>query len=207
MTPTDIASSVNIGVVIGSTRQQRFAEHPARWIADLLGQQPGVEVQRLDLRDYDLPNYDETVAPAMLGEQRYADPAVVRWTEAVEAQDGFILVGPEYNHGYSAVLRNALDYVYQGWNRKPVAFIGYGNMGGARAIEQLRQVTVELQMVPLAAAVHLPLAPLIAHFTGGDGSAALPESNDKAAAMIADLLWWSRALKVARHTPLLALAS
>ena len=207
MTLTDIASPLKIGVVIGSTRQQRFAEYPAHWIANLLGQQPEVHVTILDLRDYNLPNYDETVSPAMLGEQRYEDPAVARWTQAVEAQDGFILVGPEYNHGYSAVLKNALDYVYQGWNRKPVAFIGYGNLGGARAIEQLRQVTVELQMVPLAAAVHLPLAPLIAHFTGGDGSAALPESNDKAAAMIADLLWWSRALKVARETPTLALAS
>jgi NAD(P)H-dependent FMN reductase len=202
-----VPSLVRIGVVIGSTRQQRFAEYPARWIADLLGQQPGVEVQVLDLRDFDLPNYDETIAPAMMGEQSYEDSRVARWTQAVEAQDGFILVGPEYNHGYSAVLKNALDYVYQGWNRKPVAFIGYGNLGGARAIEQLRQVTVELQMVPLAAAVHLPLAPIIAHFTGGDVTTTLPESNDKAAAMIADLLWWTRALKAARQTPTLALAS
>jgi NAD(P)H-dependent FMN reductase len=198
---------LKIGVVIGSIRQQRFAEYPAHWIADLLGQQPGVEVQILDLRDYALPNYDETVSPAMMGEQRYEDPAVARWTQAVEAQDGFVLVGPEYNHGYSAVLKNALDYVYHGWNRKPVAFLGYGSLGGARAIEQLRQVTVELQMVPVAAAVHLPLAPLIAHFTGGDVTAALPESNDKATAMIADLLWWSRALKEAREAPALALAS
>lgn len=206
MTLDSVATPVRIGIVIGSIRQQRFAELPANWIADLLRQQPGVEVQVLDLRDYDLPHYDETVSPRMLGEQRYEDPAVQRWTRDVEAQDGFILVGPEYNHGYSAVLKNALDYVYNGWGRKPVAFIGYGNAGGARAIEQLRQVTIELQMAPIGTAIHLPLAPLMAHFTGGDVMAALGESDDKAASMIADLLWWSRALKVAREAEVPALA-
>lgn len=197
--------SVNIGVVIGSTRQNRFAEFPARWIAAHLAEQPGVNVQLLDLRDYQLPFYDETTSPAMMGTQSYDHPEVVRWTRDVEAQDGFVLVGPEYNHGYSAVLKNALDYVYAGWGRKPVAFIGYGNLGGSRAIEQLRQVTVELQMAPLARAIHLPLAPLMAHYTGEDVTSILPESDDSAAVLIADLLWWARALKTARQAEIPAL--
>ena len=191
---------VRIGVVIGSIRSGRFADYPARWIAELLNERPGVEAEVLDLREYALPHYDEAVAPAMLGEgQRYENEAVRRWTEAVEALDGFVLVGPEYNHGYSAPLKNALDYVFGGWGRKPVGFVGYGNAGGARAIEQLRQVVVELRMAPIATAVHLPVEPLIAHYTGGDVRAGLASSDEKAAGMIDDLLWWTRALKAARE--------
>ena len=71
--------------------------------------------------------------------------------------DGFIIVTPEYNHGYSAVLKNAIDYVYDGWNKKPVAFVSYGGpAGGSRAIEQLRQVAIELQMHPVREQVTIP---------------------------------------------------
>ena len=203
----DSFGTVRIGVVIGSTRQGRFGEPAARWIAGHLERQPGVEVRLLDLRDFPLPSFDETISPRMLGDQAYSHDQVVRWTREVETLDGFVLVGPEYNHGYSAVLKNALDYVYNGWVRKPAAFVGYGAMGGARAIEQLRQVVVELQMAPVSTAVHLPKAPLWAHFTGGDVPALLAESDDDAVTMIADLLWWTRALKVARESESLALAS
>ena len=64
---------------------------------------------------------------------------------------------PEYNHGYAAVLKNALDWVFPEWNGKPVGFVSYGNAGGARAIEQLRQVVIELQMVPIRSAIHIPV--------------------------------------------------
>lgn len=198
---------VRIGVVIGSTRPGRFAEIPARWIAAHLDREPGVETRLLDLREFDLPHFDESMGPRMLGDQAFANEEVARWTREVEQFDGFIMVVPEYNHGYSSVLKNALDYVYSGWVRKPVAFVGYGSLGGARSVEQLRQVVIELQMAPVPTAVHLPAEPLRAHFMGGNPSDHLPESDDKAAAMIADLLWWTRALKVARESEVLTLAS
>jgi NAD(P)H-dependent FMN reductase len=79
-----------------------------------------------------------------------------KWAAKISEADGYIIVSPEYNHGYSAVLKNAIDWVFPEWRNKPVGFVGYGNAGGARAIEQLRQVAIELQMVPIRSAVHIP---------------------------------------------------
>jgi NAD(P)H-dependent FMN reductase len=96
------------------------------------------------------------------------------------------------------VLKNAFDYIYHEWVRKPIVFIGYGNVGGARAIEQLRLVAVELQMAPIKQALHLSLPAIIAHYQGGDVEAELNQLGAPADAMIADLLWWTDALKQAR---------
>ena len=85
----------------------------------------------------------------------YTNPAVAKWTAKIADGDGFIIVTPEYSHGYPAVLKNALDYVYKEWNGKKIAFVGYGGVGAARAIEQLRQVVIELQMIPMRSAVHI----------------------------------------------------
>lgn len=96
------------------------------------------------------------------------------------------------------MLKNALDWVYPEWNRKPIGFVSYGSAGGARSVQQLRDAAVELQMAPIRSAVHLPRETLMAYFTGGDVKAALVNSDDAAGAMINDLLWWSTALKTAR---------
>lgn len=196
---------ITVAVIVGSIRQNRFAGEPAEWVGNLLRQREGVTVRVLDLRDYDLPLFDEPMSPKFLGEGSYEHPEVVRWTRDVEAADAFIIVSPEYNHGYSAVLKNAMDYVYGGWNRKPVTFIGYGQVGGARAIEQLRQVAVEVEMAPIQRAVHLSMETLMAHFTGGDVPAALAAEDEKAEGMLDELLWWGRALKVAREATVPAL--
>ncbi|SCK26590.1 NADPH-dependent FMN reductase [Vogesella sp. LIG4] len=187
-----------ISVIIGSVRQGRLAEKPARWIFDHLKQREGVDARLLDLKDYPMPFFDAPLPPAMPGRPAYEHEVVQRWTQAIAASDGFIIVTPEYNHGTSAVLKNAIDWVYPEWNRKAVTFVGYGSVGGARAVEQLREIAVEMQMAPIRSAVHLPAAALYAHFKGEDLAPHLAELDAVAGQMIDDLLWWTQALKTAR---------
>jgi NAD(P)H-dependent FMN reductase len=142
-------------VIIGSTRQNRFSEKPARYIFDELKKKENIQVELIDLRDWPLPFYDEPISPAM-NKGNYSSELGKKWAAKISEADGYIMVTPEYNHGYSAVLKNALDWVFPEWNGKPVGFVSYGNAGGARAIEQLRRVIVELQMVPIRSAIHIP---------------------------------------------------
>ena len=142
-------------VIIGSTRQNRFSEKPARYIFDELKKKENIQVELIDLRDWPLPFYDEVVSPAV-NKGNYSNELGKKWAVKVGEADGYIMVTPEYNHGYSAVLKNALDWVFPEWNGKPVGFVSYGNVGGARAIEQLRQVVIELEMVPIRSAIHIP---------------------------------------------------
>jgi NAD(P)H-dependent FMN reductase len=200
-------TEATISVIVGSTRPNRFADKPARWILEHLQQRPQVNARLLDLGDYPLPFFEEARSPMMLGTESFEHEAVVRWTTAIAGSDAFVIVSPEYNHGYSAVVKNALDYVYREWNRKPIGFVGYGNLGGARAIEQLRQVVIELQMAPIQKSVHLPLPPLIAHHYGGDVQAELSAEDTKANEMLDELLWWTTALKSARGAPELSAVS
>jgi NAD(P)H-dependent FMN reductase len=148
-------TSVKIQVIIGSTRQNRFSEKPARYIFDELKKKEGVEAELIDLREWPLPFYDEPISPAM-NKGNYFNELGKKWAAKVGEADGYIIVAPEYNHGYTAVLKNALDWVFAEWNKKPVGFVSYGNAGGARAIEQLRQVVIELQMLPIRSAIHIP---------------------------------------------------
>jgi NAD(P)H-dependent FMN reductase len=186
-------------VIVGSTRPTRFSEKPARWIARHLEKHPGVDAKILDLRDYPMPFFEESVSPAQPDRAPFENDVVRRWTAEIGSSDAFIVITPEYNHGYPAVLKNALDYVYHEWVRKPISFISYGNVGGARAVEQLRLVAVELQMAPIRRAVHLPLQALMAHHREGDVDEALKESDGAAQQMIEELLWWTEALKKARE--------
>ncbi len=186
-------------VIVGSTRPTRFSEMPARWIARHLEKHPGVDAKILDLRDYPMPFFEEPVSPARPDRAPFENDVVQRWTAEIGSSDAFIVVTPEYNHGYPAALKNALDYVYHEWVRKPISFISYGSVGGARAVEQLRLVAVELQMAPIRRAVHLPLQALMAHYREGDVDEALKESDGAAQQMIEELLWWTEALKKARE--------
>ncbi|MBS2031198.1 MAG: NAD(P)H-dependent oxidoreductase [Deltaproteobacteria bacterium] len=191
---------LKILVVIGSTRQGRYGEKPAKWIQSELSTRANVEVELVDLRDFALPFFDDARSPAR-GDGKYANEAVQKWADKVASADAFVFTAAEYNHGYTAVLKNAFDVLYPEWAKKPVGFVGYGGVGGARAIEQLRQVVIELQMAPVQAGVHIP----------GDifmATVRLPTPIDpalfepvkpKATLMIDQLLWWGRALKAARE--------
>ena len=191
--------SVNIKIIIGSTRQDRFSEKPAHWIQDEISKIDGVESEVLDLKNYPMPFFNESVGPAM-SQEPYADENVQKWTAKITEGDGFIMISPEYNHGYTAVLKNALDYVYKEWNRKPVGFVSYGGLSGARSVEQLRQVVVELQMAPIRSAIHFPTDKWMPVLMGKSSAEELfTSSKEQFGAFMEDLLWWTRALKNARE--------
>src|SRR4029077_8136409 len=109
------------------------------------------------------PFFEEPMPPGM-AKDSYTNPGVVRWRDKVREGDGFIICTPEYNHGYPAVLENALDYVYFAWSRKAVAFVSWGGAGGPRSVEQLRLVAIELDMAPTRAAAHIQNPWLIKDF-------------------------------------------
>ena len=189
-----------ISVIVGSIRQGRFSEKPARWIFQRLKNRGVVDARLLDLRDFPMPFFDQPLPPAMPGRPAYENEVVKRWTAEIAGSDGFIFVAPEYNYGPSAVLKNALDWVYPEWNRKAAAFVSYGSAMGARGVQQLRLTAIELQLAPIRSSVHIPVATLWAHFQGGDVDAGLTELEGVANTMIDDLLWWTAALKGARAT-------
>ena len=189
-----------ISVIVGSTRQGRFSEKPAQWIFQRLKNRGGVDARLLDLRDFPMPFFDQPVPPAMPGRPAYENEVVKKWTAEIARSDGFIFVTPEYNYGPSAVLKNALDWVYPEWNRKAAAFVSYGSAMGARGVQQLRLTAIELQLAPVRSSVYIPVATLWAHFQGGDVDAGLTELEAAAKTMIDDLVWWTAALKAARAT-------
>jgi NAD(P)H-dependent FMN reductase len=121
-----------ISVIVGSTRQGRFSEKPAQWIFRQLKNRGGIDAQLLDLKDFPMPFFDQPMPPAMPGRPPYENEVVKKWTAEISRSDGFIFVAPEYNYGPSAVLKNAIDWVYPEWNRKAAAFVSYQCHGRAR---------------------------------------------------------------------------
>ena len=114
---------ITISVIVGSTRQGRFSEKPAQWILQQLHKREGIEARLLDLRDFPMPFFDQPMPPAMPGRPPYEHDVVKKWTAQIAASDAFIFVTPEYNYGTSAVLKNAIDWVYPEWIRKAAAFV------------------------------------------------------------------------------------
>ena len=188
----------HIQVILASIRRGRFGEKPAAWLMDRLSTRGDLSAELIDLRDHPLPIFDQP-APPTRTLREYPNEEIARWGQTIDRADGYIVITPEYNHGYPASLKNALDYVFPELNRKPIAFVGYGNVGGARAIEQLRLVAVEFEMAPLRHAVHILPDLMIAAMKADpftlDLFASLDERLDRAAA---DLAWWASALATAR---------
>ncbi|MEM3060774.1 MAG: NAD(P)H-dependent oxidoreductase [Candidatus Anstonellales archaeon] len=196
--------TIKIKVIIGSTRQNRFSEKPAQWIFEEIKKLKDVEAELLDLRDYPMPFFNEAISPSM-AKRQYPNEVVKEWSEKINDGDAFIIVTPEYNHGYPAVLKNAMDVIYMEWNRKPVGFVSYGSALGARAVEQLRQVAIELQMVPIRNSIHIPVDIFFATMMGKgpQGSEMFEQMRkspmgDPVERFLNELLWWGRVLKIAR---------
>ena len=188
-------SAVRIGIILASTREARRGAGYAAWIQRLAAERAGAAVELIDLRDWPLPAYVYDKSPTAI-ERDYPDPLARAWSEKIHGLDGYIVVTPEYNHGYPGQLKNALDHVHAGWFYKPVAFVSYGgNAGGARAVEQLRAVACELRMVPVRGEVNVRLigVQLDESLRPTD-----PYYARAATAMLDQLLWWARATKHAR---------
>ncbi|MDO5369300.1 NADPH-dependent FMN reductase [Paracoccus sp. (in: a-proteobacteria)] len=193
-------SKPKIAVIIGSTRKARFADKPAAWLMEKVKDHPELDFELVDLRDYDLPFFDEAASNAWVPSQ---DRRAVRWQQKVAEFDGYLFVLAEYNHSMPASVKNAFDQDYVGWNRKPIGALAYGSMGGARSLEHLRNVAVELQMVPLRNAVHIGGSEFFKVWSGGQDAPiseieGVLEGSLKG--MLEELVWWTKATKAARQS-------
>jgi NAD(P)H-dependent FMN reductase len=144
----------DIGIILGSTRPNRNGEQVAKWVLEQASRRDDARFELVDLRDYPLPHLDEPLPPSL---GQYQNDHTKKWSERIAAFDGFVIVTPEYNHGTSGVLKNAIDFLYAEWNNKAVGFVSYGSVGGARAAEHLRLVAGELQMADVRQQVALSL--------------------------------------------------
>jgi len=181
--------------ILGSTRQGRRGGKVADWFGAFAGQREDIHYEPVDLRDWNLGFFDEPRVPS---QGNYENDQQRRWAAKVGGADGFVWITPEYNHGYPPPLKNAIDFRYAEWNRKPMAVVSYGgSAGGLRAAEQLRLVSIEVQMVPVRSAVSIPRA-----YSSFDDEGRLTrdeEYQEKSAADLLDqLAWWASVLRDAR---------
>jgi NAD(P)H-dependent FMN reductase len=183
-----------IGIILGSTRPNRNGEQVANWVFDLASRRDDAEFELIDLRDYPLPHLDEPLPPSL---GQYQHEHTKQWAATIASFDGFVIVTPEYNHGTSGVLKNAIDYLYAEWNNKAVGFVSYGAVGGARAVEHLRLVAGELQMADVRQQVALSLITEFKNFSVfKPGDYNLPALNT----LLDQVIAWSAALAPLRMT-------
>jgi NAD(P)H-dependent FMN reductase len=191
-------SKPRIAIVVGSTRPTRFADKPAQWMLKQAQARDDIEVELVDLRDHPLPFFDEKASNMWVPSENAEG---LRWQKTIGRFDGYIFVVAEYNRSITGVLKNALDQAYKEWNRKPFTAIGYGSVGAARAIEHLRSIAVELQMVSTHAAVHIGGADFMTVFPmGGNKPIEEIEANllPSARTALDELVWWAKATMTAK---------
>jgi NAD(P)H-dependent FMN reductase len=183
---------MKIMVIVGSVREGRAADTIASWVEKNVSQYEDIELDVADLKNVNLPFFNSSAYPAAANGQ-YDSPKATAWAQRVAEADGFILLVAEYNHGYTAVLKNALDWVAQGWWGKPVSFVSYGGIsGGIRAVQQLRQVVLELRMVPVHDAVYIPFF----HTAFDKNDEPVHDSlNQQLGALVSELTTWVKRLK------------
>jgi NAD(P)H-dependent FMN reductase len=183
---------VKLGVVIGSTRPNRKAEGVARWVIEAAGQRPDAQLELIDIAAFDLPLLDEPRPPSL---GQYEKPHTKKWAGTIQGYDGFVFVTPEYNHGTSGALKNAIDFIYREWNNKAAGFVSYGSAGGARAVEHLRLVMAEIQIADVRAQVMLSLATDFEKYTT---FAPGPQHAKTLNTLFSQVESWSKAMKTLR---------
>jgi NAD(P)H-dependent FMN reductase len=184
---------LKIAIILGSTRPNRNGEAVAHWVYDLARTRADAAFELVDLRDFDLPLLDEPIPPAM---GQYSQPHTKAWAAKIAGFDAFVFVTPEYNHGTSGALKNAIDYLYAEWNNKAAGFVSYGSAMGVRAVEQLRLIMGELQVADVRNQVMLSL------FTDfEDFSVFKPDPRHETAltGMLEQLIAWGGALRSLRR--------
>ncbi len=189
---------LKVGLIVGSTRPNRFADRPVQWLVEGASARRDLQLAVLDLPDHRLPFFNEPASPAYTGGV-YTEPEAETWRKRIGEFDAFIATVAEYNHGPTALLKNAFDSAFLEWQRKPIAFVGYGGVGGARAIETLRGAVIELQMAPIRHEVNIAMEPYLGVVQSGrslNDYAYLVQSRE---AMLDHLVWWGEALKAARQ--------
>ena len=183
---------LKLAIIIGSTRPGRVGDAVARWVFDLAQKRGDAEYELVDIQDFNLPLLDEPAPPS---QGKYSKEHTKKWAAKIASFDGYVVVTPEYNHGTSGALKNAIDFIYAEWNNKAAGFVGYGSAGGVRAVEQLRLVMAEVQVATVRAQVALSLFTDFENFSTFK-PAALHEKS--VGAMLDQLVAWSGAMKTLR---------
>jgi NAD(P)H-dependent FMN reductase len=143
-----------LSVIIGSTRPGRAGLPIAEWFVDLVRRQGSFDVEVADLAEIGLPLLDEPNHPRL---RRYVHQHTKKWSARIDRADAVVIVTPEYNYGYPAAVKNALDYLHEEWQYKPIGFVSYGGVAaGTRAVQQLKQVVTTLKMIPVTESVNIP---------------------------------------------------
>lgn len=182
-----MTDKLKIAIIPSTTRQGRFADKPMAWIKAMMEARGDMAVDVLDLRDHPLPFFDE---PAPLSAKPAETEAAKAWDAKLAGYDGFVVVLAEYNHSLPAVMKNALDYGFEGWKHKPIGAVAYGGSGGSRSLEHLRLIAINLRMVPVGGAVHIGGADFMGAMKGED----LPEHlNPSAKGLLDEVAWWAAA--------------
>lgn len=183
---------IKIAVIVGSTRPGRKAEAVARWVLEIAKLRNDAMYDLVDIQDFNLPLLDEPVPPSM---GQYSKPHTKTWAAKIDSYDGFVFVTPEYNHGISGALKNAIDFLFKEWNNKAAGFVGYGSAGGVRAVESLRLVMGEVMIATVRAQVMLSLFTDFENYTTFKPAA----HHDKNVGDLLDqLVAWSAALQSVR---------
>src|SRR5947209_11975793 len=184
---------LKVGIVVGSTRPGRKAEAVARWVHAIAEKRGDAEFEVADIQDFDLPLLDEPVPPSM---GQYSKPHTKAWAAKVGSFDAFVFVTPEYNHGTSGALKNAIDFLFAEWNNKAAGFVGYGSAGGVRAVEHLRLVLAEVQIATVRNQVLLSLFTDFENFSVFNPD---PRHEKSVNAMLEQVTAWGSALKTLRE--------
>lgn len=183
---------LKLAVLTGSTRPGRVNPSVARWVYDLASQRNDAEFELVDIAEFELPLLDEPVPPS---QGQYSKPHTKAWAAKIASFDGYVFVTPEYNHGISGALKNAIDFLYGEWNNKAAGFVGYGSAGGVRAVEQLRLVMAEVQVATVRNQVALSLFTDFENYTTFKPASYHEQTLN---GMLDQLVAWSGALKSLR---------
>ncbi len=184
----------NLKIIIGTTRPGRKGPAIADWIYNKAQKHPAFTVELLDLALINLPFLDEPEHPRR---KKYLHEHTKKWSAAIDSADAFIMVTPEYNYGFSAPLKNAIDYLFEEWSTKPVGFVSYGGLsGGIRAMQMLKQIVTTLKMMPLVESIPIPF---FTKYINDEGVFTADDPLDKSAdALLKEMEKWAGALKTIR---------
>lgn len=190
--------TLKIKIIMGSVRERRFNEHATKWIADIAKKRSTLDVEVIDLKDWQFPFYEDATSSSQYKDGNYPTEIRKKFAAKIGEADGIVFVTPEYNNTTSGVLKNAVDQIFAEWNYKPGGTVSYGSTGGARATTTLRQMMPEMHMVAVRTGVYIQ-APWMLVDEKNQLKAGVLDSYEGSANMMLDQLeWWGRALKDAR---------
>lgn len=184
---------LRIAIILGSTRPGRNGEAVAKWVYEIAQKRSDAEFELVDIKDFNLPLLDEPVPPSL---GQYSKEHTKTWAAKINSFDAYVFVTPEYNHGTSGALKNAIDFLFREWNNKAAGFVSYGGAGGARAVEQLRLILAEVQIATVRNQV---LLSLFTDFENFSVFKPTPDKETSVNAVLDQVIAWGGALKTLRE--------